>query len=237
MTKAMEAAATGRDGKKAPRDTAAVFALAMVLAALAGFVDATGYIHFHHLFVSFMSGNSTQAMVAAAQDDIPKLIVVGRTILLFVVGVAIGETLGEVSTRWGRSAVLLLETVLLGAALASLQLRWGEDWTSAALALAMGVQNAAVHKAEGISVALTYVTGTLVHIGRGISKALRGEAPWHAVLPFVGLWIGLVSGGFVGAVIAGRSLALALLVAAGASLALVLWALASAVIAPEGEPG
>ncbi len=182
MSKAIEAAATGRDGKKAPRDTAAVFALAMVLAALAGFVDATGYIHFHHLFVSFMSGNSTQAMVAAAQDDIPKLIVVGRTILLFVVGVAIGETVGEVSTRWGRSAVLLLETVLLGAALASLQLRWGEGWTSAALALAMGVQNAAVHKAEGISVALTYVTGTLVHVGRGIAKALRGEAPWHAVL-------------------------------------------------------
>ena len=90
----------------------------------------------------------------------------------------------------------------------------------------MGVQNAAVHKAEGISVALTYVTGTLVHVGRGIAKALRGEAPWHAVLPFVGL----VGGpgrpaASSGAMIAARSLALALLVAAGVSLALVLWGL------------
>ena len=236
MSKAIEEA-VGSNGKGAQPEAAAVFAVAMILAALAGFVDATGYIHFHHLFVSFMSGNSTQAMVAAAQGDLAKLEVVGRTIVLFVVGVAIGETVGEVSTRWGRSAVLLLETMLLGAALASLQLSWGEGWTSAALALAMGVQNAAVHKAEGISVALTYVTGTLVHVGRGIAKALRGEAPWHAFLPFVGLWIGLVFGGFVGAMIAGRSLTLSLLVAAGASLALVLWALASAVIAPEGEPG
>ena len=236
-TKAIDKAVAEDGGKGAPREPSAVFALAMILAALAGFVDATGYIHFHHLFVSFMSGNSTQAMVAAARDDMPEFVVIGRTIALFVVGVTVGETVGEVSMRWGRSAVLMLETVLLGAALASLRLRWGEGWTSAALALAMGVQNAAVHKAEGISVALTYVTGTLVHVGRGISKALRGYAPWHAVLPFVGLWVGLVSGGFVGALIAGRSLALALLVAAGASLVLAMWPLASAVIAPEGEPG
>lgn len=224
-------------GEAARREPAAVFALAMILAALAGFVDATGYIHFHHLFVSFMSGNSTQAMVAAAQGDGSKLVVVGRTIVLFVAGVTVGETMGAVSTRWGRAVVLVLETALLGAALASLQLRWGEGWTAAALALAMGVQNAAVHKAEGISVALTYVTGTLVHVGRAISKALRGEAPWHAALPFLGLWIGLASGGFAGAIVAGRSLALALLVAAGACLALVLWAVASATIAPDGEPG
>ena len=106
MTKAIEAAATGRDGKKAPRDTAAVFALAMVLAALAGFVDATGYIHFHHLFVSFMSGNSTQAMVAAAQDDMSQARSSSRApSSCSSLGVTIGETVvASLSTRWGRSA-------------------------------------------------------------------------------------------------------------------------------------
>lgn len=233
MTKATDAA--GPTNEAAPRGQAVVFALAMTLATLAGFVDATGYIHFHHLFVSFMSGNSTQAMVAAAQMDLSAFVVVGRTILLFVLGVTVGEIVLAVSRRWGRSLVLLLVFALLDAALASLHLRWDENWTSATLALAMGVQNAAVHKAEGISVALTYVTGTLVHVGRGVALALRGEARWLAVLPFVGLWISLVVGGFLGALIAARSLLSALLVAACVSLALVLWALATAAVAPEGE--
>lgn len=97
----------------------------------------------------------------------------------------------------------------------------------------MGVQNAAVHNAERISVAVTYVTGTLVHVGRSLAHAQRGMAPWHAALPFLGLWIGLASGGLVGAAVAGRSLALALTLAAGFGLVLLLWTVASAVIAPE----
>lgn len=231
MTSATDAVAKAGTARR----QAEVFGLAMTLAALAGFVDATGYIHFHHLFVSFMSGNSTQAMVAAAGEDLATLFVFGRTIILFVLGVTIGECVGAISSRWGRPLVLTLEAALLGAALASLHLGLGEGWTSAALALAMGVQNAAVHKAEGISVALTYVTGTLVHVGRGVAEALRGAAPWHAALPFVGLWIGLASGGVAGALIADRSLALALLVAAGACLAILLWTLVSAAVAPDGE--
>ena len=95
-----------------PRETLSVFILAMSLAALAGFIDATGYIHLHHLFVSFMSGNSTQAMVAAAQADGPKFAAVGRTILLFVCGVAVGELIAALSARWGRPLVLAVEVLL-----------------------------------------------------------------------------------------------------------------------------
>ena len=231
MTKAIDEAGTSRGVES--RSQGAVYAMAMGLAALAGFVDASGYIHFHHLFVSFMSGNTTQAMVAAAQDDWPRLAIIARTIVLFVLGVTIGETIDATSSRWGRPLVLLFETSLLGAALASLRLGWGETWTSAALALAMGTQNAVVHEAEGISVALTYVTGTLVHIGRTAAQALRGVTPWSTALPFVGLWVGLAGGGLAGAAIADRSLNLALLVASGASLVLLLWTLANAVIEPE----
>lgn len=220
-----------------PSGQGRVFVLAMILAALAGFVDATGYIHFRHLFVSFMSGNSTQAMVAAAAGDLPKLVLVGRTILLFVAGVTVGELCGALSERWGRTFVLLLEVLLLGTALGAL--RWGsaEGWIAAALALAMGVQNAAVHKAEGISVALTYVTGTLVHVGRSVAKAVRGAGPWRAALPFVGLWIGLIAGGLAGAVAASSSLMLALEIATAAGVVLLLWAVISAGLAPGSEPG
>ena len=228
-----ENATAGESHKQGKPAAAANYALAVTLSALAGFVDASGYIHFHHLFVSFMSGNSTQTMVAAAGGDLSKVEVVGRTIVLFISGVVLGEIVGVISKRWESSLVLVIETALLGAALASLQLGLGEGWTAGLLALAMGVQNAAVHNAEGISVALTYVTGTLVHVGRSLAHALRGKAPWHAALPFLGLWIGLAVGGLAGAAIAGRSLALALTVAASTGLVLLLCTVASAVIAPE----
>lgn len=232
-----DSSAADKAGGDEPRGQGRVFALAMILAALAGFVDATGYIHFQHLFVSFMSGNSTQAMVAAAGGDFPKLVLVGRTILLFVAGVAVGELVGALSSRWSRTLVLLLEVLLLASALSTLLLNGAEGWIAAALASAMGVQNAAVHKAEGISVALTYVTGTLVHVGRSIAKALRGTGPWRAALPFVGLWTGLIAGGFAGAVAASSSLMLALEIATAAGVVLLLWAVISAAVAPGSEPG
>ncbi len=210
------------------------YALATALTVLAGFVDASGYIHFHHLFVSFMSGNTTQAMVAAATGDGGTLAAVGRTLLLFVAGVTGGEVIAAASPRWGRSLVLLAEVALLAAAFA-VHARSGSDAiVASAMALAMGIQNAAVHKAEGISVALTYVTGTLVHVGRGIAAALRGAGSWTAILPFLGLWIGLATGGLLGATTADRSLALALGIAAGASAALLLWTLGAA-LGSEGR--
>src|SRR5215472_19023315 len=44
--------------------------LAAMLAALAGMVDAIGYLHLKGLFVSFMSGNSTQLAVSLGQGNL-----------------------------------------------------------------------------------------------------------------------------------------------------------------------
>ena len=205
MTKVIDGAQKATERHEPPA-RGWLFALAMALAALAGFVDAIGYIHFHQLFVSFMSGNSTQAMVAAAQGDWSALGVLARTILLFVLGVTIGETVAAISSRWGRPLVLALETALLIVAFASHGPGGSEGWT-------------------------------VVHVGRGLAKAVRGRGPWLAVLPFVGLWIGLISGGLAGALTAERSLSLALLAAVGISFVFLLWTSVSAALDFEQEPG
>ena len=202
------------------------FVLALALLAVAGWVDALGYVQWHGLFVSFMSGNTTIFGASSVAHDAATAIEAGRAVLIFVVGVIIGEVLRAATGRWNRSVVLTAETLLMGLAYAAAAKHWGEAATATITGLAMGVQTAAVHKAAGLAVSLTYVTGTLVNIGRSIVKAWLGEAPWRDALIFVGLWCALVLGSACGAMVAAISTPKALLAAAS-----LLAALSSTVLA------
>ena len=194
-------------------------ALAIVLAGLAGWVDAVGFVHWRGLFVSFMSGNTTQS-AAAIGIDRGTFVESGGAILVFVAGVFLGELFGPSCGRWRHAAILAAEAALLwGGVAASLQ-ELGEPYTATALGLAMGLQNAALHEAGGIAVSLTFVTGTLVKIGRGLAEGCRGATPFTAVLPNVGLWLGLFTGATLGAVAARTSEATALGFAAALATAL-----------------
>jgi len=67
------------------------------------------------------------------------------------------------------------------------------------LVLAMGIQNASVRRASGIAISLTYVTGTLVHLGREIFEASRGAIRWRSTLPYAAMWGGFLGGAVTGA--------------------------------------
>lgn len=197
--------------------------LALLLAALAGWIDALGYLRVQGLFVSFMSGNSTRAAVAVPRHDLGTIAQAGRAIVAFVAGVVAGELVAPAAGRFGRALVLALEAALLWTSC----LLWSAGGAPLAtgLGLAMGLQNASVHKAGGISVALTYVTGTLVHLGRAVAAALRGAGTWRAVMPFLALWGALVAGGVGGALAAQAVQGAALWAAAAAATLLALWSL------------
>ena len=53
--------------------------VATMLAALAGMVDVIGYLHLKGLFVSFMSGNSTQLAAALGRGDLGGAATIART--------------------------------------------------------------------------------------------------------------------------------------------------------------
>ena len=76
--------------------------LAGFLAALAGMVDAIGYLRLGHLFVSFMSGNSTQLGVAVGGGDLTEAGVIAELIALFVLGAAAGQVLIGFATKMAR---------------------------------------------------------------------------------------------------------------------------------------
>ncbi len=86
--------------------------LAIAMAMLAGFVDAVGFLRIGGLFVSFMSGNSTQLAVAVADGD-GLWRMSAALILGFVAGVMIAATMAERLGRWSPVAMILLSTALL----------------------------------------------------------------------------------------------------------------------------
>ena len=170
--------------------------LATGLAALAGFVDATGFIATGGFFLSFMSGNSTRFGVGVMTIS-GHAALAAMLILLFVLGVITGSLVGRAAARWHRPAVLslLAGALALAAALASLgQLQAAFLLT----AFAMGAENT-VFEADGeVRISLTYMTGNLVKIGQRLAGALLGRSRW-AFVPFLALWLAMVGGAISGA--------------------------------------
>jgi uncharacterized membrane protein YoaK (UPF0700 family) len=173
--------------------------LATVLLIIAGFVDAVGFLTLGHLFVSFASGNSTQFAIGVGAGGVPwsKASAGGALVGFFVAGVAGGKVLAIAAKDWRRPAILIAEAVLLGAAalvpLSGLRAAF-------LMAAAMGGQNAVLHKAGRTRTALTYVTGTLVNLGERLAEAVCRAGPARAWVPYLILWIGIISGGAVGAI-------------------------------------
>jgi uncharacterized membrane protein YoaK (UPF0700 family) len=172
-------------------------ALACALSALAGYVDAIGFLHLGGLFVAFMSGNSTRMGVSLAEGHWQKAAEALGLIVLFVIGAAAGSliVLGRGANR--QPFVLLAEALLLAAS----ALCYAFDLQNAAVAamvLAMGMENAVFQIQGGGGLGLTYVTGALVKVGQLVAAALTGGARW-AWAPNLLLWAALVMGSLCGA--------------------------------------
>ncbi|HOB14777.1 MAG TPA: DUF1275 family protein [Novosphingobium sp.] len=168
--------------------------LAVAAAALAGYVDAIGFLSANSYFVSFMSGNTTRLGVdlitAPHSAIIPAALILG-----FVLGVFGGAIVAARAGVQRKFVVLALVAVLLtGAAIVdtpAIQL--------ALLVLAMGALNNTFQKDGEVSVGLTYMTGALVRMAQGLAARLMGTggAGWESwLLLWLGLALGAVSGAF-----------------------------------------
>lgn len=171
--------------------------LALCFAALAGFVDAIGFLQSGGLFVSFMSGNSTRLAIGVVDAARVGLAAAGL-IALFVLGVVLNVLFGaRVRAIHRKVAATGMVAVLLVAA-AVAQSLGGRTVPIALLVLAMGASNAIFQRDGDVSIGVTYMTGTLVKLGHRIAGALRGEDR-TAWVPYLMLWLALVLGGIAGA--------------------------------------
>lgn len=173
-------------------------ALAACLSALAGYVDALAFIELGGFFVSFMSGNSTRLGVGLAHGG-GAAAVAGGLIAVFVCGVVLGSITGRLAGAARRVAVLGLVTALLLIAATS-HAAGASIAAVAAMALAMGAENAVFERDGEVSIGLTYMTGALVKLGQHLTAALFG-GDRLAFAPYLFLWLGLVAGATLGAAV------------------------------------
>ncbi len=194
-------------------------ALALGYAALAGSVDAVGFLKSGGLFVSFMTGNSTRLATGLAQGT-SVAAAAAALIALFVIGVVLNVIVSESVPALHRkvAATLGVSALLIAAAIAdACGLHRG---AIACLCLAMGAANAIFRRDGDVGIGVTYMTGTLVRLGHRLADRLRGarDAAWA---PYLLLWLSLVLGGVIGALGFLWSAQLTLWTITAASLALV----------------
>ena len=222
----MRRGAEGRGVSAGERDD---LALAVFLVALAGFVDAVGFLILGGLFVSFMSGNSTQFAIRVGTCPGSAAGPAGALVGLFVFGVVVGRLTATGVGPWRRpgdpgagGGLLAFAAFAPLPALAS----------GAVMSVAMGAQNGILHAAGRTTTGLTYITGSLVKFGEALTDAMTGAGPPAAAWPYLLLWLGMVAGGVAGAVAFGEFGARALVLPA---LAAALLASATAAMAARGR--
>jgi uncharacterized membrane protein YoaK (UPF0700 family) len=189
-------------GRGAARD-----GLLVVLTLTTGAVDASCFLHLGNVFSSVITGNLVLLGVAAATTSSSLAIHSGTALVGYSVGVLIGAPIATRRPSGGETwplsvtVTLVAEFCVLAGFSAGWELTGGSPGGTArllliaALAVAMGIQSAAVRELGGMST--TYLTGTLTAV---ISElATRDRAPgWASSLAVLAAIVsGAVAGGLV----------------------------------------
>lgn len=172
--------------------------LVAAISFLAGLTDAIG-LQLSGDFVSFMTGNTTRAAISFEQGDYGHALVLTCAIVIFVLGNALGILVAHFFER--RIFAVLVTVGLLLTFASILAEPYLAVWRFNVVVLAMGLINAAVEHIEGLPIGLTYVTGALSRLGRGIARMMLGERCFGWTVQIVP-WLGMATGALCGAALA-----------------------------------
>lgn len=185
--------------------------LAAGLAMIAGFIDAYGMITYG-VYVSFMSGNTTQAGYQAAEGAFGAAALSALAILFFLAGSFAATLLAQFAGRRARRLVYGVVAASLTAIVGLTEL--GALSGSAAIAsisFAMGIMNNSLSHVGAQSVSVAFVTGALSRLGASLALALSraplpdAQGPWDTHLRRA-LLLGRIWAGFlVGALLSGAA--------------------------------
>lgn len=161
--------------------------VAITLAAIAGFVDAVGFLVLFGLFTAHLSGNTARLGVELGQGNIGLALTYAVPIVVFFVAVAVGIAYLGHRERGSRrlgpllGAELTLLVLYLGVGTTlrdagELTLRSGAYYALAVLAVAaMGLQTAALRHVCGVEVHTTFITGMVTSLAEEVVATVRHD--------------------------------------------------------------
>jgi uncharacterized membrane protein YoaK (UPF0700 family) len=147
---------------KEPSEAGAAFSISIGLAFLGGYADASSYL-LARTFTGHLTGNCVLAAVSAASGDWYLTLDRLLAVIAFLVGIVSSLTLNRFApSRLRQSSLahaMLIELLLFLTAALFLGSRANQELFIVCMCLALGIQNGALHKTNGVSVHSTYMTG------------------------------------------------------------------------------
>ncbi len=151
-----------------------LFVLAAFLTWIAGFVDAVGYISLRHIYTANMSGNSVAIGIEWDSQNWPGMARRVWPVATYVIGLIFCRIMIEFGARERirsiASIAFLFEIAFLAPAL--LAHSPAEAIAVGLLAIAMGIQNAALTHFSSLTLHTGFVTGTLLKFAEQFTKYL-----------------------------------------------------------------
>ena len=211
--------------------------VSLLLNAVAGWVDAVGYLALLasvQMFPSFMSGNLTKIVTGAVTGDGRKSLMIAGGVLAFFAGGVVGRLVNGGEAR--RDPVSLsLVAALLGVAAINLLAGGHEYLTLLALAAGMGMINHAFSGHMHFKVR-TFLSGLWLTLSAAVADVIAGRSGWRViVVPLVTL-LSVLSGAFAGALsVTHATLVVSIVVPAAVIVAVVVALLAGLVREEDGS--
>ena len=177
--------------------------LAIFLALIAGYIDATGLIKWK-TYVSFMSGNTTSLRAAISTGKYGIIITSVTVISCFLLGIYVGTCLSlwkriknQILTFYIVSGILIFYSII------AYFYDINNLLSIAIVGFSMGMMNTIVTSVGNQKVNTDFVTGTLNSLARKIAmltmtddKVEKEEYQSNAIHLLL-LWIGFLSGAFI----------------------------------------
>jgi uncharacterized membrane protein YoaK (UPF0700 family) len=178
--------------------------LAALLATIAGFIDAYGIIAYG-VFVSFMSGNTTQTGYQTAEGEFGPASASALAILFFFIGTFAGAFFAGPVGRAARRFVFAFVAAALAAIIGLTRLGClSTSFGIVIVSFAMGVFNSALSRVGAQAVSLAFVTGTLSRASSHLALAAKrapltdSQGPWDTHLlravMLARVWTGFLAG-------------------------------------------
>ena len=170
---------------------------ACLLAFIAGYADTVGFLRFD-AFAGLMTGNTILLGIELARQEWGDAGFHAAIIFIFLVGVILSRLI--LRARWPVWSALSMAALLL--VLCSFV---EKGLAALVLPLAMGMQNSAANRFNGVALNTVFITGNIQKIGEGLlawawpSRDAKAPAS-EGVAIFALVWLSYAVGAFVGAV-------------------------------------